>query len=44
MEITILPFFHKLEFLGSYMGWDEMITNEEEMSLYKNIIATISIV
>ena len=26
------------------MGWDGMITNEEEMSLYRKIIATISIV
>ena len=26
------------------VGWDGMITNEEEMSLYRKIITTISIV
>ena len=41
-SFTLLPF--SLPFRDVWDVWDGMITNEEEMSLYRKIIATISIV
>ena len=49
LSLTSPLFLHPTPSLSSIlemcgMMWDEMITNEEEMSLYRKIIATISIV
>ena len=41
-SFTLLPF--SLPFRDVWDVWDGMITIEEEMSLYRKIIATISIV